>query len=167
MELVFDLDISRCSACGACAVACMDQNDIDIKHGFTPFRAVFDLERNGKFAYMSISCMHCEDAPCIMSCPVGCLMKDPATNLTIYDTSSCIGCHSCAMACPYGAPSFAQDGKMVKCDGCITRIQNGMQLACILACPTGALSLKTKAEYVKSKRERSLKKIADASFYEV
>ena len=162
MDLVFDLDISRCSACGACAVACMDQNDIDIKHGFSPFRTVFDIESKGKFAYMSISCMHCEDAPCIMACPVGCLSKDPATNLTIYDSYNCIGCHSCAMACPFGAPSFAKDGKMVKCDGCLTRLQNGMQPACILVCPTGALSLRPKEEYARGNRERSLKKIADA-----
>ena len=31
MKRYIDLDLEKCSACGACAVACMDQNDIDIQ----------------------------------------------------------------------------------------------------------------------------------------
>ena len=31
--------------------------------------------------------MHCDDAPCIQGCPVGCLRKDPVTNLTVYDNN--------------------------------------------------------------------------------
>ena len=34
----------KCSACGACALACMDQNDIDIPKGEQPFRNTFTLE---------------------------------------------------------------------------------------------------------------------------
>ena len=33
MKYVFVLDESKCVACGACAVACMDQNDIDVAAG--------------------------------------------------------------------------------------------------------------------------------------
>ena len=54
----------------------------------------------GSCEYLSISCRHCADAPCVAGCPTGCLQKDLATGMTVYDRSKCIGCHSCAMACP-------------------------------------------------------------------
>ena len=54
-----ELDISRCCACGACSIACMDQNDIDLKTGVRPFRTVFRQEFNlGKsIEYYSVACM--------------------------------------------------------------------------------------------------------------
>ncbi len=139
MKLKLSLDVEKCVACGACAVACMDQNDVDVKV-MRPFRHIADYEQGEEFTYISVSCMHCDDAPCVQGCPVGCLYKDPKTRLTVYDNTNCIGCHSCSMACPVGAPSF-KDGKMVKCDGCIVRLQHGYKPACVLVCPTGALQM--------------------------
>lgn len=140
-------DPSRCSACGACALACMDQNDIDTANGDAPFRNTFVLEdRKGELGFYSVSCMHCADAPCVMGCPSGCLQKDPETGFTVYDTTYCIGCHSCAMACPYGIPTFGADGKMRKCGACVARQQVGMLPACVKVCPTDALRLLTEEE---------------------
>ena len=123
----------------------MDQNDFQVKEGQRPFRNVFDLEMeqkgNVKYSHLSLACMHCSDAPCISACPSACLKKDPETNLTVYDTTNCIGCHSCAMACPYGIPSFGENGKMIKCDGCYVRVHHGMLPACVKACPVKALQL--------------------------
>lgn len=145
MALYFDLDISKCSSCGACAVACMDQNDIDIPAGERAFRCVFRAEEKDDhgcaISFYSSACMHCTDAPCVTACPVGCIFKDLETNLTIYDNTNCISCHSCAMACPFGAPAFGKNGKMQKCDGCIERIRHGLVPACVRVCPTGALRL--------------------------
>lgn len=142
---VIDLDMSKCVSCGACTVACMDQNDFVVQDGRRPRRNIFDMEQleDGKvcFHHLSLGCMHCTDAPCIVGCPSACLRKDPETGMTIYDTTNCIGCHSCAMACPYGVPAFGADGKMTKCDGCYLRIQHGMLPACVKACPFGALQL--------------------------
>ena len=161
MKYLIDLDASLCCACGACAVACMDQNDIDLKAGESPFRITFDLESdNRKLAYISMACMHCEDAPCVNACPVGCLRKDESSGFTLYDTTNCIGCHSCALACPFGAPSFAAGGKMQKCDGCFTRIQCGMEPACVRHCPTGALRLIREDDLKEVRMDRSLKKLA-------
>ena len=92
-----------------CAVACMDQNDTDPEVQL-PFRHVQVIEkvkeRETVFTNVSIACMHCSDAPCVQACPAGCLYKDEATGLTLYDNNKCIGCHSCVMACPFGAPVF-------------------------------------------------------------
>ena len=71
-----DLDVTKCVSCGACAVACMDQNDMDLPAGQRPFRNVFDMEyseeKGVRFSHLSLACMHCEDAPCITGCPSAC-----------------------------------------------------------------------------------------------
>ena len=108
MKSVIVFDPDKCCACSACAVACMDQNDIDVQAREESYRRTFDLELDedgGLYcAYLSSACNHCSDAPCIAACPVGCIKKDPKTGMTIYDNHNCIGCKSCAMACPFGAP---------------------------------------------------------------
>ena len=86
------------------------------------------------------------------------LPKDAETGFTLYNTSNCIGCHSCAMACPYGIPSFGEDGKMKKCDACIERQKAGMLPACVKVCPTGALTLLTEEEFVKRQEKERAKK---------
>lgn len=148
MKKYLFFDSAKCSACGACALACIDQNDVDVAGGQQPFRHTFTLEnKQGDLSFHSVSCMHCADAPCVMGCPCGCLTKDAETGFTLYDTTNCIGCHSCAMACPYGVPGFGPDGKMRKCDACIERQRAGMLPACVKVCPTGALVLLTEDEF--------------------
>ena len=161
-RLILDLDLDRCCACGACAVACMDQNDIDAAEE-APLRCVFTVEngKKGTVRYFSLACMHCADAPCVMACPTGCLTKDEETGFTVYDNSICIGCHSCALACPYGAPSFNSEGKMQKCDGCVVRIQHGLEPACVRTCTVNALSLRDELEQKQDRLTRSLRKIID------
>ena len=165
MKYVFVLDESKCIACGACAVACMDQNDIRPENGDTPFRSCFTGERGEgaetKFSFMSLACMHCENAPCVSACPTGCLRKDGETGFTTYDDTNCIGCHSCAMACPFGAPTFPASGKMEKCNGCQVRLEHGLEPACVRVCPTGALTCIPEEEYLKQRRERTMQAIAD------
>lgn len=148
MKKYLFFNTENCSACGACSLACMDQNDTDIPAGEQPFRHTFTLEgEQGDLHFYSVSCMHCEDAPCVMGCPSGCLKKDKETGFTLYDTENCIGCHSCSMACPYGVPAFGSDGKMKKCDACIERQKAGLVPACVKVCPTGALTLLTEEEW--------------------
>lgn len=160
MGYILDLDLDRCSACGACAVACMDQNDIDIAGGDSAFRVVSALEQGPKYSYVSVACQHCKDAPCIVACPSGCLRKDEETGFTVYNTDNCIGCHSCAMACPFGAPTFGTDGKMKKCDGCAVRVDCGLEPACVAMCPTGALRLMEEEALEKEHQGRSLHNLA-------
>ena len=64
------------------------------------------------------------------------------------------------MACPFGAPSFGADGKMRKCDGCVTRIRNGLEPACVRNCPTGALRCVDEEGFKRDHVEHSLKRLA-------
>ena len=57
MKMIFDLDMEKCVACGACAIACMDQNDLFPSKGDAPYRWVGTLEPelgDGRFNYLSI-----------------------------------------------------------------------------------------------------------------
>ena len=160
-------DPEKCWACGACSVACMDQNDIDVSKGQLPFRTVCEFEDPGQMEgsceYLSISCRHCADAPCVAGCPTGCLQKDLATGMTVYDRSKCIGCHSCAMACPFGIPRFdLLDGKLVKCDGCFVRLESGMAPACVRACAFGALICVDEAGFEKLEQEKRVSSLLKA-----
>lgn len=136
----------KCVACGACSVACMDQNDIQVEEGMQPLRRAYQVDHydeNGKahISYYSAACQHCDDAACINACPSNCISKDSETGFTVYDTTNCIGCRSCSMACPHGAPTIDLDGKMIKCYGCNERVKAGLQPACVTVCPFGALKL--------------------------
>ena len=170
MKWILDLDMELCVSCGACAVACMDQNDIDVERGDGPFRRVWQMEEVRRDVVsclnLSMACMHCADAPCIKGCPTGCLRRDEATGMVTYDNAACIGCHSCAMACPFGAPAFTHQGKMRKCDGCAVRVQNGLLPACVKVCPYDALKLVTEEEYGKLHAGRSVRALA-ALAYEI
>ena len=161
-RLILDLDTEKCCACGACAIACMDQNDINVLEE-TPLRSVFTLENIQKrtVRYLSFTCMHCVEAPCMMACPESCFSKDEMTGFIVYDNENCIGCHSCASACPFGAISYTAEGKMIKCDGCVTRIQHGLEPACVRVCSFNALSLQDEKEQKKRKLAASLNKIVD------
>ena len=44
MKHVFVFDQDKCSACSACMIGCMDQNDIDLAAGDKCYRQTFDNE---------------------------------------------------------------------------------------------------------------------------
>ncbi|MGI5882843.1 MAG: 4Fe-4S dicluster domain-containing protein [Dethiobacteria bacterium] len=155
MEKAIYIDISICSGCGACVVACMDQNDIFPEKGQPAFRRIYMLEE-GKFPdtsimYFSTACLHCEDSPCIMGCPTGAITKDRRTSAVLVNNDLCIGCHSCALACPFGVPRYDLDEKMQKCNLCSERVKAGLEPACVRVCPTGALQFKSLNETLENK----------------
>ena len=139
MKYSITFDESKCVACGACAVACMDQCDTD-----AAFRTVCTKEGtegdSPLFTFLSIGCMHCDNAPCIAACGAGCLSRDDETGLVLLDSTNCISCGSCREACPIHHPRIDRaSGRMRKCDGCIQRVKVGLKPACVKVCPFGAL----------------------------
>jgi anaerobic dimethyl sulfoxide reductase subunit B len=142
MQLGLSLDPSRCSGCMSCVVACLDQND---ETGDGPaFRNVTRYEKGNypetRISFLSISCFHCGDAPCRMVCPTNAIYRRPGDGIVDVNQDLCIGCHSCALACSFGAPHYDAKGKMSKCHLCATRVDAGLDPACVQACPTRALS---------------------------
>lgn len=135
------LKSDRCTGCYACAVACMDQH-YDVDEEFLCFRHVLHMEQEHEdgIRFASAGCMNCDDTPCVFACPTGAVFRDEGTGFVAVRQSKCIGCHSCLLACPYGAPRFDRNNKMHKCDGCNDRVKAGLLPACVAVCPTKALS---------------------------
>jgi anaerobic dimethyl sulfoxide reductase subunit B len=141
-QYAFSLDVTRCSSCLACVVACQDQNDF-VGGETVAFRHVTKYEAGAypepQIAYLSVACQHCGDAPCILVCPARAISRRDADGTVLVNRHFCVGCHSCELACPFGAPQFAADGKMAKCDLCHVRRDHDLTPACVRVCPTHAL----------------------------
>ncbi|RXJ86065.1 DMSO/selenate family reductase complex B subunit [Arcobacter sp. CECT 8985] len=146
----FFLDQTRCVGCRTCQLACKDYKKSPV--GIS-FRRVVEYEggnwfeqKSGAFEasnvfayYTSLSCNHCDDPACTKACPTGAMHKGKYGIVSV-DASKCIGCKSCAMACPYGAPQFDEDeGHMTKCNGCSERLDEGKEPICVEACPFRAI----------------------------
>lgn len=141
-QLGFYFDMTACTGCKCCQVACKDVNDLPVGRFF---RRAIDYE-GGTFpdvwaATLSMGCNHCSDAPCVANCPTTAMRKDPECGLVIQDHEACIGCRMCEWVCPYGAPSWDEkERKIGKCDGCKEKfLDQNMEPACVGACSTRAL----------------------------
>jgi len=74
------------------------------------------------------------------NCPAMAYTRDEKTGAIIHHAEACIGCKYCTWACPYDAPKFNAETRIVeKCNFCVDRITEGKKPACTVACPVGAL----------------------------
>ena len=66
MKKYLFFDSAKCSACGACALACIDQNAVDVASGQQPFRNTYTLEnKQCDLSFHSLSCMPRATATCV------------------------------------------------------------------------------------------------------
>ena len=139
----FHFDMTKCIGCRSCEVACNEQNGnpADIN-----WRRVGELE-GGTYPdtmrhYLSMGCNHCLDADCVKGCPVDAYTKDPVTGIVLHSADACIGCQYCVWNCPYSVPQFnAERGVVGKCDMCQGRLAEGLEPACVNACPEHAIEV--------------------------
>jgi formate dehydrogenase iron-sulfur subunit len=76
-------------------------------------------------------------------------MQKTSDGPVIYDSSKCMGCRYCMMACPFGVPRYDWDQaapKVRKCTMCYAAMRDGKRTepACTEACPTGATIFKSR-----------------------
>lgn len=157
------IDISRCTGCYACIVACKSENST--LPGVSWIR--IEEKEQGVHprvtrSYIPMLCMQCGEMPCAQPCAAGAISQGDG-GIVFIDQERCI-CDEvkpCVAACPYDvmvannekasyfldyltpyekdAYEAHRDAVVEKCHLCHHRISAGLLPACVQACPTQAM----------------------------
>ena len=172
------VDTTTCIGCKACEVACQEWNDLpfaptsfDNTYQTMPSTAwnFWNLikfneqpKEDGTFMWLmrKDQCMHCADPGCLTACPADGAIVQYANGIVDFQQDHCIGCGYCITGCPFDIPKFNPTTKKVyKCTLCSDRVSQGLEPACIKACPTGCLHFGSKDDMkdLAEKRSRQLR----------
>lgn len=174
------VDLSRCVGCRSCEAACNKEqnlpapekpfNDVsvfdELHHGQkrrpdeTRYTVVNRYEIPGREhpLFRKIQCNHCQEPACLTSCFVNAYSKTPE-GAVVYDSTVCVGCRTCMVACPFNIPAFryssAFNPRIMKCIFCHdTRLVKGLPPACVEACPQEAMTFGRRSDIVDMARQR-------------
>ena len=174
------VDLSRCVGCRSCEAACNKEqklpapekpfNDFsvfdEIHHGQkrrtdeTRYTIVnrYDIPGREHPLFRKIQCNHCLEPACLTSCFVNAYTKTPE-GAVIYDSTVCVGCRTCMVACPFYIPTFRYSSafkpRIMKCVFCYdTRLTKGLPPACVEACPQEALTFGRRTDLVAAGKQR-------------
>ena len=143
MQLGFVHNNVDCIGCRACEIACKDKNGLPAGPRFRRVQYIEGGTYPDVYAYkVNISCNHCAEPACLPTCPTGAIFKREKDGIVDIDSTLCIGCRRCEAACPYGAPQFDVEDRIVKkCNMCVDEIDAGRKPYCVMACMMRVLDI--------------------------
>ncbi|MHC1636025.1 MAG: 4Fe-4S dicluster domain-containing protein [Candidatus Methanospirareceae archaeon] len=151
------IDLERCVGCKSCEIYCAVEHSSS-KELFTAIsetpppvkRINVEVVTMGEVS-LPLQCRHCEEAPCVDTCPSGALDRDLERGIVVHERDRCIGCWMCAVVCPFGVIIPEKESKIVlKCDRC----PDLEMPACVTACPTKALIFGDLGDIMKERRKK-------------
>jgi Fe-S-cluster-containing dehydrogenase component len=147
------IDVEKCEDCNNCFLACKDEhvgNDwlsysaAQPRHG----QRWIDIVRKERgshplvdVAYKPVTCVHCDEAPCVAAGPGAVRKRDDG--IVLIDPEAARGRSEIVDSCPYGVIYWNEELELAqKCTLCAHLLDAGWQeTRCTQACPTGALKL--------------------------
>ena len=184
------VDTTTCIGCKACEVACVEWNDMPFQT--TTFDNTYQTMPETSWNFWNLikftehkrddgtlmwlmrkdQCMHCADPGCLRACPADGAIVQYANGIVDFQQENCIGCEFCVSGCPFNIPKFNPATKKVyKCTLCSDRVGQGLEPACIKACPTGCLHFGNKEDMkmlaeTRAKQLREVSGFKDAGVYD-
>lgn len=159
MSKAFFIDVTRCTGCRGCQVACKQwhhlpaeetenrgtyQNPPDLSFSTYKLVRMQEMEVDGrlKWLFFPEQCRHCIDPPCRDTVQdESAIYKDERTGAVIFTANTRkLFADEIIESCPYHIPRKADNGTVAKCDMCNDRVTNGLLPACVQTCPTGAMN---------------------------
>ncbi|HYG59653.1 MAG TPA: 4Fe-4S dicluster domain-containing protein [Symbiobacteriaceae bacterium] len=176
MDVAMLVDVSACIGCKACEVACKqwNRNPAEIGKFTGSYQSHENLTaatwtlikfREGQrdtgdvsWTFQKHNCMHCTEAGCVIACPVDALFYEE-NGVVNLNPDKCIGCGYCEQACPFDAihvdaQLWNTNKKAGKCTLCYDRVMNGLNPACVQACPTDCIKYGDRDELIAWGRQR-------------
>ncbi len=165
-------DATKCIGCRACMPACQNENGLTPDTGSTGglyqqpetlnsstknLIKLYTAPDGHERSFMKQQCMHCVDPACVSGCPMEALHKEPL-GVVGWNSSLCIGCRYCQIACPFNIPKFEWhkvNPKIVKCELCRHTVgKTATQPACTRVCPTHAVIYGKRSELLAEAHRR-------------
>ena len=146
------IDITKCTGCYNCFLTCRDEfagNDYPGYSAAQPMTGMnwirlIERERGQypvvKVAYIPVTCMQCEDAPCIKVAREKAVYERP-DGIIIIDPVKAKGQKQIVSGCPYRVIEWNEEKQLPqKCTFCAHMLDQGEKVPrCVESCPTDAL----------------------------